>query len=55
MAKRSLNTYVTREVVGSLSLVMFKDYGDVAVGDTVSGHHGVGWGWIGWSQTFFPT
>lgn len=23
MAKRSLNTYVTREVVGSLSLVMF--------------------------------
>ena len=34
-----------REVVGSPSLEVFKDHGDVAPRDTGSGHGGVGWGW----------
>jgi len=34
-----------REVVESLSLEMYKNSGDVALGDTASGHGGMGRGW----------
>ena len=34
-----------REVVGSPSLEVFQNHGDVALGDMVSGHDGVGWDW----------
>lgn len=34
-----------REVVGSPSLEMFENHGDVALRDMVSGHGGMGWGW----------
>ena len=33
-----------REVVWSLSLEVFREHGDVALRDVVSGH---GWGWDG--------
>jgi len=32
-------------MVESLSLEAFKDRGDVALRDMVSGHRGMGWGW----------
>ena len=35
-----------REVVESPSLEVFQSHGDVALRDVVSGHGGVGWGWI---------
>ena len=35
-----------REMVESLSLEVFKNRGDVAPGDMVSGHGEVGWGWF---------
>ena len=34
-----------REVVESLSLKLFKNLGDVALRDMVSGHGGMGWSW----------
>ena len=34
-----------REVVGSPSLEVFQNSGDVALRAVVSGHGGVGWGW----------
>ena len=34
-----------REVVGSPSLEVFQNCGDVALRDVGSGHVGVGWGW----------
>ena len=34
-----------RKVVGSPSLEVFKNHGDMALRDVVSGHGGVGWGW----------
>ena len=34
-----------REVEESPSLKVLKNHGDVALGDVVSGHGGVGWGW----------
>jgi len=34
-----------REVLESSSLEVFKNHGDVALGDMVSGHGGMGWGW----------
>ena len=34
-----------REVMGSLSLEMFQNYGDVALRDVGSGHGGVSWDW----------
>jgi len=36
-----------REAVGSPSLEMLKNRGDVAHGDVVSGHGGAGWSWAG--------
>ena len=36
-----------REVVGSLSLEVFQNCGDVALRDVVSGRGGVSWGWTG--------
>ena len=35
-----------REVVESPSLEVFQNYGDVALRDMVSGHGGMGWGWM---------
>ena len=35
-----------REVVGSPSLEVLQNRGDVALRDVGSGHSGVGWGWI---------
>ena len=43
-----------REVVGSPSLEVFKDHGDVALRDVGSGHGGVGWGWTWGSERSFP-
>ena len=34
-----------REVVESPSLEVFKNNGDATLGDMVSGHGGMGWGW----------
>ena len=34
-----------REMVESPFLEMFKNHGDVALRDMVSGHGGMGWGW----------
>ena len=36
-----------REVVESPSLEVLKNHGEVALGDLVSGHGGMGWGWSG--------
>ena len=44
-----------REVVGSPSLEVFQNRGDVALRDVGSGHSGVGWGWIWGFQRSFPT
>ena len=38
-----------REVVGSLSLQVFRNHGDVALRDMVSGYAGMNWGWAGGS------
>lgn len=35
-------------VLGSLSLKVFRNSGDVVVGDMISGRGGLGWEWIGW-------
>ena len=43
-----------REVVGSPSLEVFQNRGDVALRDVGSGHGGVGWGWTWGSQRSFP-
>ena len=34
-----------RLVVGSPSLEVLQNHGDVALRDVVNGHGGVGWGW----------
>ena len=44
-----------RGVVGSPSLEVVKNYGDVTLRDVVSGHGGVGWGWAWGSWGSFPT
>jgi len=44
-----------REVVGSPSLEVFQNCGDVALRDVGSGHGGVGWVWVWESQRSFPT
>jgi len=43
-----------REVVGSPSLEVFQNRGDVALRDVGSGHGGVSWGWTLGSQRAFP-
>ena len=43
-----------RDVVQSLSMEVFKDCGDVALRDVVSGHGGVGWDWTWRSERSFP-
>ena len=42
------------EVVGSPSLEMFQNCGDVALRDVGSGHGGVGWSWAWGSWRSFP-
>ena len=42
-----------REAVGSPSLEVFKEHGDVALRDAGSGHGGVGWGWTWGSERSF--
>ena len=44
-----------RGAVGSLSLEVFKNDGDVARRDVVSGHGGMGWGWTWGCWRSFPT
>ena len=44
-----------REVVGSPSLEVFQNRGDVALRDAGSGNGGVGWGWTWWFERSFPT
>ena len=44
-----------REEVGSPSLEVFQNHGDVALRDVGSGHGGVGWGWTWGSERSFPT
>ena len=44
-----------REVVGSPSMEVFQNRGDVALRDVGSGHGGVGWGWTWGSWRSFPT
>jgi len=44
-----------RDVMESPSLEVFEDCGDVALGDVVSGHSGMGWGWVCGSWLFSPT
>ena len=43
-----------REVGEPPSLEVFKSFGDVALGDVVSGHGGVGWGWAWESWRSLP-
>lgn len=40
-----------RDAVGSPSMEGFENHGDVALGDVISGHGGMGWG----SWRSFPT
>lgn len=40
-----------RDAVGSPSMEGFENHGDVALGDVLSGHGGMGWG----SWRSFPT
>ena len=44
-----------REVVGSPSLEVFHNHGDVALRDVGSGHGGVGWAWAWGSERSCPT
>jgi len=44
-----------RKVVGSPSLEVFQNRGDVALRDVGSSHGEVGWGWAWGSQRSFPT
>ena len=42
-----------REAVGSPSLEVFENHGDVALRNVVSGHGGMGWGWAWGSERSF--
>jgi len=46
---------LSRGVVESPCLKVFKECEDAALKDTVSGHGGMGWGWAGWSQRCSPS
>ena len=44
-----------REMVGSLSLEVLKNHGDVVQKGVISGYGGVGWGWALGSERSLPT
>ena len=40
--------------MGSPSLEVFKNHGDVALRDVGSGHGGMGWGWTWGCENYVP-